>query len=59
MKDKEIRKLSFEQLEIWHTELCKEKAIELPNIPYTYHEIYDEMVRREEEEKYENFLFEQ
>jgi hypothetical protein len=54
-----IRYVSQEQLEKWRdefslTSLTKrgipENTIELPEIPYTYHEIYREILRRDEEE---------
>ena len=54
----ELKKLKFEQIEDWLSELAQnDLAIELPHIPFTYHELYGELVRREQEEEYEKFLF--
>lgn len=54
----ELKKLKLEQIEDWLSELAQtDLAIELPDIPFTYHELYGELVRREQEEEYEKFLF--
>jgi hypothetical protein len=48
-----IRYISQEKLELLHDEFCKienRNKDTLPNVEYTYHDIYAEMIRREKEE---------
>ena len=48
IKNYTVRYVSYEQLDSWLDELCESNnSISLPHIPYDYHHLYGELVRRE------------